>query len=122
MGVFLPVKTVCALVNRGYPPENDQRLTLKGEGKEETMKDLKHLIYFERLLEEANNELVKQAKAEGKLALGYTCYFVPEPEVSTSAHTTCQARYAHTRAAYLSAALRAASIISTRCCPPRPAR
>ena len=42
------------------------------------MKDLKHLIYFERLLEEANNELVKQAKAEGKLALGYTCYFVPE--------------------------------------------
>lgn len=78
MGVFLPVKTVCALVNRGYPPENDQRLTLKGEGKEETMKDLKHLIYFERLLEEANNELVKQAKAEGKLALGYTCYFVPE--------------------------------------------
>ena len=42
------------------------------------MKDLKHLICFERLLEEANNELVKQAKADGKLALGYTCYFVPE--------------------------------------------
>ena len=42
------------------------------------MKDLKHLIYFERLLDEANNELVQQAKADGKLALGYTCYFVPE--------------------------------------------
>lgn len=42
------------------------------------MKDLRHLIYFERLLEEANNELVKRAKGEGKLALGYTCYFVPE--------------------------------------------
>ena len=28
------------------------------------MKDLKHLIYFERLLEEANNELVKQAKTD----------------------------------------------------------
>lgn len=42
------------------------------------MKDLKHLIYFEKLLEEANNELVQQAKAEGKLAMGYTCYFVPE--------------------------------------------
>lgn len=42
------------------------------------MKDLKHLIYFEKLLEDANNELVQQAKSEGKLALGYTCYFVPE--------------------------------------------
>ena len=27
------------------------------------MKDLKHLIYFENLLQEANNELVQQAKA-----------------------------------------------------------
>ena len=36
------------------------------------MRDLKHLIYFENLLQEANNDLVKQAKDEGKLALGYT--------------------------------------------------
>lgn len=42
------------------------------------MKDLKHLIYFESLLADANNELVKQAAADGKKALGYTCYFVPE--------------------------------------------
>ena len=42
------------------------------------MKDLKHLIYFEKLLEDANNELVRQAQAEGKLALGYTCYHIPE--------------------------------------------
>ncbi|MEG1633692.1 MAG: 2-hydroxyacyl-CoA dehydratase family protein [Oscillospiraceae bacterium] len=42
------------------------------------MRDLKHLIYFEDLLQEANNSLVKQAKDEGKLALGYTCYFMPE--------------------------------------------
>lgn len=42
------------------------------------MKDLKHLIYFEDLLQEANNAVVQKAKAEGKLALGYTCYFVPE--------------------------------------------
>ena len=42
------------------------------------MKDLKHLIYFEDLLSEANNALVNQACAEGKKALGYTCYFVPE--------------------------------------------
>ena len=42
------------------------------------MKDLKHLIYFEDLLQEANNALVQQAKAEGKYAIGYTCYFMPE--------------------------------------------
>ena len=42
------------------------------------MRDLKHLIYFENLLKYANNELVKKAKEECKLALGYTCYFMPE--------------------------------------------
>ena len=42
------------------------------------MRDLKHLIFFENLLQEANNDLVKQAKREGKRALGYTCYFMPE--------------------------------------------
>ena len=42
------------------------------------MRDLKHLIYFENLLQEANNDLVKQAKADGKRAIGYTCYFMPE--------------------------------------------
>ena len=42
------------------------------------MKDLKHLIYFEDLLQEANNELVAQAVEEGKLGLGYNCYYTPE--------------------------------------------
>ena len=42
------------------------------------MKDLKHLIYFEDLLENADNELVEKAKAEGGLAIGYTCYHIPE--------------------------------------------
>lgn len=42
------------------------------------MKDLKHLIYFENLLQEANNELVRKGKEEGLRALGYTCYFMPE--------------------------------------------
>ena len=42
------------------------------------MRDLKHLIKLENLLQEANNELVQQAKADGKKALGYTCYFMPE--------------------------------------------
>ena len=43
------------------------------------MRDLKHLIYFESLLQEANNELVKQACSEGKLALAYNCSYIPEP-------------------------------------------
>ena len=42
------------------------------------MKDLKHLIYFENLLQEAHNELVSKAIEEGKLALGYNCFYIPE--------------------------------------------
>ena len=42
------------------------------------MKDLKHLIYFEKLLDNANNELIRQARDEGKLAVGYTCFHMPE--------------------------------------------
>ena len=42
------------------------------------MKDLKHLIFFEKLLENADNELVRQAQKEGGIALGYTCYHMPE--------------------------------------------
>lgn len=42
------------------------------------MKDLKHLIYFENLLQEANNELVQRAIGEGKKAIAYTCYHIPE--------------------------------------------
>jgi len=42
------------------------------------LKDLKHLKYFEDLLQQADNELVEKAKKDGKRALGYTCYFVPE--------------------------------------------
>ena len=42
------------------------------------MKDLKHLIYFENLLQDAQNELVEKAKAEGQVALGYNCYYIPE--------------------------------------------
>ncbi len=42
------------------------------------MKDLKHIRFFERLLDAADNELVRQAKAEGRVCVGYTCYYVPE--------------------------------------------
>ena len=43
------------------------------------MRDLKHLIYFESLLDNADNALVEQARADGRHAIGYTCYHIPEP-------------------------------------------
>lgn len=43
------------------------------------MKDLKHLIYFENLLENANNELIQQARKEGKVCVAYVCENTPEP-------------------------------------------
>ena len=42
------------------------------------MRDLKHLIFFEDLLQDANNALVQQACAQGKLALAYNCSYIPE--------------------------------------------
>lgn len=42
------------------------------------MRDLKHLIFFENLLQEANNELVQKACAQGRLALAYNCSYIPE--------------------------------------------
>ena len=42
------------------------------------MRDLKHRVFFEHLLSDVKNEFVDEALAGGKLALGYSCYFVPE--------------------------------------------
>ena len=42
------------------------------------MRDLKNVFFFDDLLQEAYNPLVRQAKEEGKFALCYTCYFMPE--------------------------------------------
>ena len=42
------------------------------------MRDLKYLYEFENLLQEANNKLVQEEKASGGIALGYTCYHIPE--------------------------------------------
>ena len=42
------------------------------------MKDLKHMIFFEDLLQQSHNALVQQATDEGQLALGYNCYYIPE--------------------------------------------
>ena len=43
------------------------------------MRDLKHLIYFESLLQEANNALITQAKNEGKICAAFVCENTPEP-------------------------------------------
>ena len=43
------------------------------------MRDLKHLIYFENLLVNSDNELIQQAKKDGKICAAYTCENVPEP-------------------------------------------
>lgn len=42
------------------------------------MKDLKHLYYFEKLLEEANNDLVRQAQEDGKVCVACVCENTPE--------------------------------------------
>ncbi len=47
------------------------------------MKDLKHLITLEKLLESANNALVQQAVERGQRAIGYTCYHMPEVLLNT---------------------------------------
>ena len=43
------------------------------------MKDLKHLIYFEDLLQNSGNELITKAKDQGQRCVAYTCDNVPEP-------------------------------------------
>lgn len=43
------------------------------------MRDLKHLTYFENLLQEASNELVGRAQSEGKVCVAYVCENQPEP-------------------------------------------
>ena len=42
------------------------------------MKDLKHLYYFEQLLEEADNELIREAQEAGRKCVGAICYQTPE--------------------------------------------
>ncbi len=42
------------------------------------MKDLKHLFYLENQLQESCNDLVKEAKAEGQIAIGSVCSLIPE--------------------------------------------
>ena len=59
------------------------------------MKDLKHLIFFEDLLQEANNKLVQQAQAEGNVCVAYICENTPEPLLNLPG--TFSARHAISR-------------------------
>lgn len=43
------------------------------------MRDLRHLYDFEKLLDDANNELVRRAKEEGRMCVATVCENVPEP-------------------------------------------
>lgn len=43
------------------------------------MRDLKHLGYFENLIRESSNELIRQAKDEGKKCVAFVCENTPEP-------------------------------------------
>ena len=47
------------------------------------MRDLKHLIYFENLLQQANNDLVQAACGDGRLALAWNCSYIPEVLLDT---------------------------------------
>ena len=54
------------------------------------MKDLKHLLYFENLLQEAHNDLIAQAQNEGKICVAYACENTPEPLLPPSVLPCCQ--------------------------------
>ena len=43
------------------------------------MKDLKHLYYFGKLLDDAYNDLVREAKDAGRVCVGSMCEYTPEP-------------------------------------------
>jgi len=43
------------------------------------MRDLKYLQYFEDLLQVANNELIREAKEQGRICAAYLCENTPEP-------------------------------------------
>ena len=43
------------------------------------MKDLKHLIFFEDLLQNADNALIRQAQSQGRVCVAYVCENTPEP-------------------------------------------
>ena len=60
------------------------------------MKDLKHLLYFENLLQTANNELVAKAQSEGKVCVAFVCENIPEPLLNLGNSFSVRLRAPHT--------------------------
>lgn len=60
------------------------------------MKDLKHLLFFENLLRETDNELVRAAKADGRVIIGYNCAQLPEVLLNLPGCTGVRMRAPHT--------------------------
>lgn len=60
------------------------------------MRELKHLIYLESLLDECNNDLVRKAQADGGLAIGYTCFHAPEVLMNVGRCFSVRLRSPHT--------------------------
>ncbi len=60
------------------------------------MKDLKHLIYFEGLLQDTENELIKMAKADGRVIIGTNCYQLPEVLLNLPGCASVRMRAPHT--------------------------
>lgn len=58
------------------------------------MKDLKHLIFFEHLLQQANNELITRAKDGGGVCVAFTCENIPEPLLNLGRSAAVCYRYA----------------------------
>ena len=90
------------------------------------MRDLKNVIFFDDLLQESYNALVRQAKEEGKYALGYTCYFMPEVLLDLPGCFSVRLRAPRCTSPdmatyYMSVRSRAATTSSTRSSARRPA-
>lgn len=62
------------------------------------MRDLKHIHFFEQLLEQADNELVRQEREAGGVAVGYTCYYLPEALLNCGKAFSVRLRAPHTGA------------------------
>lgn len=60
------------------------------------MRDLKHLLYFEKLLQDSENELIRQAKDDGRVIIGYNCYQLPEVLMNLSGCASVRMRAPHT--------------------------
>lgn len=61
------------------------------------MKDLRHLLFFEKMLRETENELIRKAKADGRIIIGYNCAQLPEVLLNLPGCTGVRMRAPDTR-------------------------